>query len=83
MFVLLLHYLNIKTKTMKKEKQSNLFPVITSDETKTTHLVYLTLKQIEKFLSKKVSTMLADQRTSLVPKENLINNISVERIKID
>lgn len=67
---------------MKKEKQST-FPVITSDETKTTHLVYLTLKQIEKHLSKRVSTMLADQRTSLVPQEQLINNISVERIKID
>ncbi len=81
---LIINYLyNIDYTIMKEVKKQSIFPVITSDETKTTHLVFLTLKQIEKHLSKRFSTMLADQRTSLVPKEQKINNISVERIKID
>ena len=59
------------------------YPVIALDETKSSkYLVMLTLKQIEGILSKKVSTMLTDQRTSLVPPESLINKIPVERIKI-
>lgn len=60
-----------------------LYPVIALDETKSAkYLVLLTSKQIEIHLSKKVRTMLADQRTSLVAPEGLINKIPVERIKI-
>ena len=47
---------------------------------KKTKTVYRT--EIEKYLSKKISDMFAEQLTSLVPKEGRINKIKVDRIKI-
>ena len=68
---------------MKIESNVKLFPVIPFDDSNTIMcLVFLTQNQIEKYVSKKIIDMFAEQLTTLIPKEGMINKIKVDRIKI-